>query len=275
MNNAIKIHILHTGQVQVDVALPFGSINKSINPFAYTGLFRSKKNQVILPVSTYLIEHPKGLILIDTGWDTDMRSNQIKNLGKLHHMINKAILPKGQAINEQLNRMGILPKDIDYLILTHLHSDHVSGLKLVREAKNILVSEEELKAARKDKLRYIHHMWEDVNLKTFHMSPSNYGPQNRSFDLFGDDSVVFVHTPGHSKGLVSTIIQRNGKYVLLAADTGYAKKSWEQMILPGVSVNKKQLIQSLQWVKEMASNPNCIEALANHDADIKPHTIKL
>ncbi|MGG0537711.1 MBL fold metallo-hydrolase [Priestia aryabhattai] len=36
---------------------------------------------MILPVSTYLIEHPKGLVLIDTGWHTDMRDEQVKILG--------------------------------------------------------------------------------------------------------------------------------------------------------------------------------------------------
>lgn len=273
MNDSIKIHVLHCGEVQVDIALPFHQ--KSLNPIAYTGLFRSKKHQVILPVSAYLIEHPKGLILIDTGWHTDMRTNQIKNLGHFHYMINKAILPKGQAIDEQLAKMGIKPKDLDYVILSHLHTDHVSGLKLVSRAKNILVSEEELHCANKDKLRYVHPMWKGVNLQTFKTSPSKYGPLNRSFDLFGDDSIIFTPVPGHSQGVVATIVQRNDKFVLLTSDCGYASKSWEQMILPGVMINKEQLIKSLEWEKNMAKKPNCIEALANHDPDINPHTIEL
>ena len=77
MNGSIKLHVIHCGQVQVDIALPF--MQKALNPVAYTRLFRSKKHKVILPVSAYLIEHPKELILIDTGWHTDLRSDQIKN----------------------------------------------------------------------------------------------------------------------------------------------------------------------------------------------------
>lgn len=269
----IKIHVLHCGEVQVDKALPFHE--ETLNPVAYTGLFRSNKNQIKLPVSAYLIEHPKGKILIDTGWHTDIRNNQQQYLGKFHYMINKGFLPKNKAIDEQLLLMGIKPKDIDYVVLTHLHSDHVSGLKLVKEAKNILVSKEELEDARKDKLRYIHHMWEGINFQTFEMIKSKYGPNNLSFDLFGDESVVFVSVPGHTKGLIATLIQNSGKFVLLTSDCGYAKKYWEKMILPGVSINKKQLIKSLEWEREMSEKSNCVEIIANHDRNVKPHTIIL
>ncbi|UXR70340.1 MULTISPECIES: hypothetical protein [unclassified Staphylococcus] len=58
MTNDIKIHVLHTGEVIVDEALPFGY--ESNRPLAWTGLFRSKKHQISIPVSVYLVEHPKG-----------------------------------------------------------------------------------------------------------------------------------------------------------------------------------------------------------------------
>lgn len=75
----IKIHIFHTGLVKVDRALPFHGQYR--NPLAFTGLFRTEKNQVVLPVSSYLIEHPKGLILVDTGWNKLVRRSNLKELG--------------------------------------------------------------------------------------------------------------------------------------------------------------------------------------------------
>lgn len=273
MSNPIKIHVLHCGQVQTDIALPFNQ--HTINPIAFTGIFRSKKYQNKLPVSAYLIEHPKGLVLIDTAWHTDVRGDQRKYMGRVHYQINKAILPEGQAINEQLQSRGIKPQDLDYVVLSHLDIDHASGVKLVKEAKNILTSDIEWEAAPKSRIRYLHHMWDGVNIQTFHMTSSEYGPQHKAFDLFGDGSVIFTHTPGHSKGMAATIVQRDGKFVLLASDCGYATKSWEEMILQGVIVNKRQAIESLQWVRKMSKEPGCIEVLANHDPDIKPHTIIL
>ncbi len=271
----IKVHILHCGSVEVDSSLPFSE--KTWNPISYTGVFRSKKHQVWLPVSAYLIEHPKGLILIDTGWHTDVRIGDQgrKHMGFAHWLINKADLPAGQAINEQLARLGSKDSDIDYLVLSHLHSDHVSGLKLVKNAKRILVSDIEMRDAEQMPYRYVPNMWEGINLETFSFEKSNIGPQNLSYDLFGDNSVVFVNTPGHTHGLASTIIQNNGHFLLLTSDTGYAKKSWEQMILRGVQVDKQEVIKSLKWTKEIAAQPNCIEAIANHDSDIVPKTIEI
>lgn len=109
----IKIHVLHTGRVKVDEALPFRT--NSLNPLDFTGLFRSKEHKIWLPVSIYLIEHPKGLILLDTGW---------------------------------LLSLGYTSKDLVYIILSHLDGDHAGGLQLVKEANNILVSSEELEASK-------------------------------------------------------------------------------------------------------------------------------
>lgn len=269
----IKIHILHTGKVRVDEALPFGGAVKSLNPIAYTGIGRSKKHQIWVPVSCYLIEHPKGNVLIDTGWHTNMRGNQRKHLGLLHYLINKGDLPEGQAIHEQLAQLGFQPEYLDYVVLSHLHSDHADGLKHVKNAKKIIVSKDEWVGAKVDPKRYVSHMWDGVNVQTFDFEHSNIGPKKRSFDLFGDGSVLFVHTPGHSVGLASTIIRNGSQFVLLTSDVGYATKSWEQMIMPGVRVNKQDVVESLKWVKQIASDPNCVAAIANHDADITPHTI--
>ncbi|MNI31005.1 N-acyl homoserine lactonase AttM [compost metagenome] len=273
MNEAITIHVLHCGQVQTDIALPFNE--HTINPIAYTGLFRPRKYQNRLPVSAYLIEHPKGRVLVDTSWHTDVRGDQRKYMGRIHYQINKAILPAGEAVDEQLLAMGIRPKDLDYVILSHLDIDHASGVKLVKEAKHILTSDIEWKAAPNSRIRYLQHMWQGVNLETFQMSPSGYGPAGRAFDLFGDGSVILVHTPGHSKGMVAVLIRREGRFVLLASDVGYASRSWEQMILQGVLVDKRLALASLEWVKKMSGTPGCIEVLANHDPGVKPHTITL
>ncbi len=269
----IKIHVLHCGKVRVDRSLPFHE--KTWVPFSYTGIFRSNKYQIWLPVSTYLIEHPKGLVLIDTGWHTDVRVNQKKHLGLFHYIINKANLPAGKAIHEQLETRGIQPSDIDFLVLSHLHSDHASGLKHLKSAKKIMVSDLEWQAFLNDKKRYIPSMWNGVAIEKFSYSNADYGPQRLAFDLFGDDSVVFVNTPGHTPGLSSTLIQSEKKAVLLCSDVGYAAKSWKQMIMPGVMVNRKQCRESLRWVKNMSEQENLLEVLANHDPAVLPHTIEL
>ena len=102
------------------------------------------------------------------------------------------------------------------------------------------------------------------------------GPAGRSYDVFGDGSLVMVNIPGHSDGLCALRIKnREGKYVLLFSDGGYAKKSWEEQITPGIASDRNAQKKSLQWIREQSMNPDCIASLANHDPDIRPQVITL
>ena len=202
---------------------------------------------------------------------------QIKSLGSpLLYIVNQGKLKKGAAIDEQLIKIEINSSDIDYVLLTHLDCDHANGLELVKDAKKIMVSSEEVKCATKNSfVRYKKKWWEGINLTEFEWN-SNEGPVGKSYDLFGDGSIRLVNIPGHSDGLFAVkIVNEEEKYVLLFSDGGYATKSWKEMILPGISLDKKKQYKSLDWIREQSMNENCLESLANRDSDIIPHVILL
>jgi N-acyl homoserine lactone hydrolase len=277
--NEIKIHVLHCGEVRVAPGLPFGGgdILKAI------GLFTPKSKRIWLPVSSYLIEHPKGTVLVDCGWHREVspqgeynKKAQITHLSKMLFHVNQAKIASGQAVNEQLQALGIKTADIDYVLLTHLDCDHASGLKLVRDAKHILVAADEVKcAARNSFVRYNASMWQGVNMEEFQFNDTGIGPVGKSYDLFNDGSIVLVNIPGHADGLFAVVIKNNDKFVLLFSDGGYASKSWKEMILPGISLDKKKQLASLQWIRDMSMKDNCLESIANHDPDVRPHLIVL
>ena len=278
----MKIHVLHTGEVRVSPYLPFGGDN--CNLLKASGMTTPKEDWIWLPVSVYLIEHPKGLILVDTGWHRDMspegvydKAAQIKSLGsRILYNVNQGQIPLGEAVDEQLETMGIKPADLDYVLLTHLDCDHANGLRAVKDAKHIIVAQEELDCARKNGfIRYKKKWWEGVDLQTIEWNGTE-GPAQKSFDLFGDGSIKMINIPGHCDGLCAVRITReDGKYVLLFSDGGYATKSWKEMITSGVSLDKEMQRKSLQWIREQSMDANCIESLATHDTDIKPHVIEL
>jgi len=278
----MKIHVLHTGEVRVSPYLPFGGDN--CNLLKASGMTTPKEDWIWLPVSVYLIEHPKGLILVDTGWHRDMspegvydKTAQIKSLGsRVLYNVNQGQIPLGEAVDEQLETMGIKPADLDYVLLTHLDCDHANGLRAVKDAKHIIVAQEELDCARKNGfIRYKKKWWEGVDLQTIEWN-STEGPAGKSFDLFGDGSIKMINIPGHCDGLCAVKITReDGKYVLLFSDGGYATKSWKEMITSGVSLDKEMQRKSLQWIREQSMDNRCIESLATHDTDIKPHVIEL
>lgn len=278
----MKVHVLHTGEVRVSPYLPFGGDN--CNLLKASGMTTPKEDWIWLPVSVYLIEHPKGLILVDTGWHRDMspegvydKAAQIKSLGsRVLYNVNQGQIPLGEAVDEQLEAMGIKPADLDYVLLTHLDCDHANGLRAVKDAKHIIVAQEELDCARKNGfIRYKKKWWEGVDLQTIEWNGTE-GPAQKSFDLFGDGSIKMINIPGHCDGLCAVKITReDGKYVLLFSDGGYATKSWKEMITSGVSLDKEMQRKSLQWIREQSMDANCIKSLATHDTDIKPHVIEL
>lgn len=269
MQEFIKVHIMHTGTVKVDEQLT--GQGKSINPLAFTGFMRSSKHRIEIPVSCYLIEHPKGNILVDTGFNNSVEGITFKEPGLVRN--NKVAVPNvpmGATIDKKLNALGFSDKDIDYLILSHLDGDHAGGISLVQNAKNIIVSEPEYKASKKLSFRYNNKYWEDTKIKPFKFQKSPIGPENSSFDLFNDGSIILVHTPGHSKGLTSIIIKsfNDMSYIVLAADVGDQRSNWETMLLPGIIDNKTQAYFSLKWSQGLSYDKNCKGIYANHDPEV-------
>lgn len=103
-----------------------------------------------MPVSAYLIEHPKGLILVDTGWNKVIRESNWKEL-RFQSIADTGYLPAGDEIDEQLERLRYKTTDLDYVLM----SDHASGFQLVKNAKKIMVSKKELIQANKQKMIYL------------------------------------------------------------------------------------------------------------------------
>lgn len=196
----IKIHVFHTGEVCVAPDLPFGGDDS--NAIKASGIFGKKEDRLWLPVSSYLIEHPQGKFLVDTGWARDMspegvldKKAQIKSLGSLIlYKVNQGRIGLGQCIDEQLSQIGIEDSDIDGVLLTHLDCDHANGLKQVRNAKKFIVSSEEVKFANKlkNKVRYYKGWWKDIELTQFDWNNSE-GPFRKSYDLLGDGSIELIN----------------------------------------------------------------------------------
>lgn len=260
----IAVHVLHTGSVYIDRALAFRE--RTLNPVAFTGWLRPASKKVWVPVSAYLIEHPDGLVLVDTGWHADMRTAQRSHLGWIPSTMFKGDLPEGEAVHEQLAAMDVSPADLAYVVLTHLDSDHVSGLAHVADAGEIVVSEPEW--AARGQFRYIPSMWEGVAITPVALESIPYGPFDEGIDLFDDGRIYLVSTPGHSAGQVSVLVDTGAGWVLLASDVGYAARSWQEGLLPGLTDDVAEAEASLAWVGEFAARDDCLAAIANHDPEV-------
>jgi len=184
-------------------------------------------------------------VLVDTGWSPEIRTNAKRHLGWISHAMYQGNLPIGQSVKEQLSSIGLADSDLDYILLTHLHSDHVSGLEDICGAA----------------------------VETFELETIPFGPYNKGIDLFGDGTLYLVHTPGHSKGHFSVLVKTDQGWVLLVSDAGYAERSWKELVLPGITTNAQQATASLRWVQEFSLRDDCRCVLANHDPSLLPHII--
>ncbi len=277
----IKIHMLHCGHVLVSPNLPFGDGNL----IKASGFFEPEKDKIWLPVSVVYIEHPKAKILIDTGWNRAMspkgvidKEAQIKHLSHLLYKVNQGYVELGKTADEQLAAMGVEVEDLDYVVLSHLDCDHVSGLSPFKGAKKIIVSEPEMESATKfvnSHSRYTPRLWEGTGITTFKFNKTRLGPVGESYDLLGDGTIQLVHIPGHAAGLAATLIRNNDKKILYFSDGGYASRSWKEMLLPGVIEDKKAGFESLEWIRDVSISQDCIDSFACHDPEIAPHTTEL
>jgi len=261
----IKVYSFECGKVGVDPAVPDRKSSK--NPIAYTSLFQSKERRIWLPVKAFLIDHPKGRILVDTGWDSRVRRHPVGTLTPPMWVASKPELPEGQAVDEQLGRLGIRPADLDYVLMTHMDIDHDSGLRLVQDAKHILTSREEIEAIHSKQVRYVKKPWEMVTLEEMPLKQDPAAPYGKSWDVFSDGSVEVLFMPGHSQGSVVVRVCGKEGFVLIVGDTGYNRKSWEELKLPGPVYSKKDMKRSLEWVRDQSKRPECLGILAAHDPE--------
>lgn len=280
----LSVQILQTGSVLVSPYVPYNPHNAG--RMKVFGLSVPNDKKVWMPVLCFLIRHPRGTILVDTGWhrkisptgEYDPKAQRVALYSRWLPVVNKGWLPEGKAIDEQLAQLGVSVHDLDYVILTHLDCDNVSGLQQVKEAKHILVSDDEMAGTEgggfANQVRYRKAFWEKVPLTKYQWN-DNAGPFNRSYDLFGDRSIELIAIPGHSAGMVAVKINNgDGKYVLLTADGAYSQRCWREMVTPGIFVDRDDQMRSLEWIRERSLSPDCVASIATHEPDVELRTIE-
>lgn len=277
----IRIHILRCGSMSVSRETVSGGRHfylPSVHAFSPT------RERLTLPLLCFLIEHPKGRLLVDTGWSRAVSPAGVYDaraasaaLGSLLALYYHPVLPNGESVVEQLHSLGLSPSDLDYVLLTHLDPDHVSGLDALSSAKHILCSQEDYWWSSRTvyKLRQPQSLWLSDRLETFWYKGTDFGPTFWSKDFFEDGSVILVHLPGHTDGQFGVMIRSSGHFVLLTSDAAYDRRSWEALSLPGFGFNPVAQRKSLQWIREKSLDPSCLAILASHDPSVLPRVITL
>src|ERR1700731_5241535 len=92
-----------------------------------SGLQTGATGKITVPVAFFLIKHPKGNVLFETG-NNDKIITDPTYWGPLAQMLSPESRSPGVAIDTQLDKIGVKPSDINYVILGHMHLDHAGNV---------------------------------------------------------------------------------------------------------------------------------------------------
>jgi N-acyl homoserine lactone hydrolase len=241
-------------------------------PLRALGVGVSQDEWPELPVQAFLVEHPgAGPILIDTGFHAAVAVDARQGMGRLGGLLFKDLqMDSSQAVPEQLREHGIDPGSVKTIVLTHLHSDHASGIGQFPDA-TFVVSATEWEAAANGGAtdgymkRQFDHAF-DYRLLDFDSDAADsFATFGRSLDLLGDGSIRIVYTPGHSPGHCSVVLRLADREALLTADAAYTRRTIEETALPQRMDDEHRFRRSLREIQlYIQQNPGAL-VIPGHD----------
>ena len=227
----------------------------------------------MIPVGFFLIKHPKGNVLFDTG-DNDKVITDKTYWGPMAGLLDKGV-SADLAIDTQLEKVGIKASDINYVILGHMHLDHAGNVSKFPNA-TIVVQRDEIQNA----------FWPHPGTACCYITTdfsnlrasdggamANKQPMielNGDLDLFGDGSVyvhrAVSHTPGSQIALIR--LPKTG-LVVLTSDLCYSKENLDKDILPSIALtyDPMGMLDGYHYVKQAVDREKG-DVIFAHDPDV-------
>ena len=221
----LRVYALSCGSLEFDRSLFFPA--------------EAPGTRFVAPVSSYLVVHPKGKLVFDTGISCDALADPAGRLGKRVASLFAIRSRAGEDVVSQLATLGIRPDGIRYVVNSHFHFDHC-GCNASFPRAEFLVQRAELAIARAEGNRYNAKDWDH---------PLEYREVDGEHDVFGDGSVLLLPTPGHTAGHQSLWIRAGERQFVLAADACYTREHLERTVLPTNSYDAAQMTLSLTMLR--------------------------
>ena len=269
---AKTVSVLSTGTVEIHPELAYGSRKPDV-----LWVMTSRKWLPPRPINVYVIEHSDGLVLFDTGQDrasvTDPAYFPRGFNGLIYRRLAKFEIGSSETLTEQIKMLGYSISDVRTAVLSHLHQDHIGGLRELSHAEIVVSNdewEEAIKAGAESNGFLRKHIdipglkWKRISFRP--AEDPTLAPFTESFDLMGDGSLVLLPTVGHTSGSLSMLVRRGAKNpLLMVGDLSYDTEYMEQGGIP--SGNKKQLRAASANVLELKNNLPGLTLLPAHDPE--------
>ncbi len=186
--------------------------------------------------SCYLVVHPKGTLMWDTGLSDEIAAmpGGKKLSDKFHGSLKKTLA-------SQLKDAGFTPDAITHLAVSHMHFDHIGNVGLFPKATLLMQKEEMAAAFGPDAAKFGN---DPKNYPTLGANPKQ--ELNGDHDVFGDGTVVIKpakgHTPGHQ--VLFLKLKKTGN-LLLSGDLAHFTKNWDNRRVPSFNFDKDMSVTAM------------------------------
>lgn len=268
----VRLHPLLCGQMRAPRAWFLRETGRMWKAHSL-GLGVGKEGWIDVPVVAYLVEHPgAGPVLIDTGFHPSVAVDPKQNMGRISQLVFKDIqMRPDQVVAAQLRQRGIEPTDVRLVVMTHLHNDHASAMSEFPQATFVFTDREweEANKPRGEFRGYVRRHYDhafDYRLIDFESPEAgSFASFARSYDLFGDESVRLVYTPGHTPGHMSVVLRTARREVLLTIDAAYLAETIRSGHMPAQPEDEHLFRRSLREIQLYADQTPSALIVPGHD----------
>jgi glyoxylase-like metal-dependent hydrolase (beta-lactamase superfamily II) len=265
------VSVISTGTVRIRPEHPYGTRQP-----LYWWLLTSRRWTPPRPINVYVIEHANGLILFDTGQDrasvTDRTYFPGGATGFLYRRLARFDVAAEDTLTAQLAGLGYAPADVDTAIVSHLHVDHIGGLRELAGSRLLVSAAEwaELDKAGPELRGFLRSHIQIPGLTWHQVSPKPtddpaLAPFTEALDVMGDGSLTLLPTPGHTAGSLSLLIRRTARPpLLLVGDLTYGAELLQRGRLPGVG-SRRLLAESTRKILALQRRLPGLVVLPAHD----------
>ena len=201
-------------------------------PFPITAVIptlpKERARDIRFPISMWIIDHPKGLVVFDTGNNVAI-INDCKGYwaaGLCDFL--KPSQKREDVIDMQLKKLGYSLDQVKVVVTSHSHLDHIGNIEMFPNAIHVIQKKELYQAWFPEKFQGrtspgFFVIGDFDNAREF-----NFLELEGDYDLFGDGSVLILSTPGHTLGHQSMKVKlASGQTLILAADAIWMKENLE------------------------------------------------
>lgn len=214
--------------------------------------------QVDIPYFFYVIQHPEGNVLFDTGGHRDLIDDPSGRLGPAAEAFEVTMEP-GDDVVSKIGAAGFEVADVGHVVLSHLHYDHAGGVEFFPDAQFY---------AQRRELEFAH--WPPVYQREIYLPadfdhPVKWNELVGDFDLFGDGRILIFPTPGHTPGHQSALVRLSDeRSVILVADAAYVPRNLELNVLPAIVWSPDAMVASWERIR-LLQRRYAAELLFTHD----------